>query len=91
MNNIIGGTQSGAANKIAFNGAAGILVFSGSRNAIRGNSIFSNGGLGIDLGPNGVTLNDSTDTDTGANHAAEFPGVNVRPVESAVARRFREV
>ena len=73
MNNIIGGTQSGAANKIAFNGGAGISIFFGSRNSIRGNSIFSNGGLGIDLGGNGVTINDTTDTDTGANLLQNFP------------------
>ncbi|HEX7334391.1 MAG TPA: SBBP repeat-containing protein [Pyrinomonadaceae bacterium] len=73
MNSIIGGTESGAANKIAFNGGAGIQVFSGSRNAIRGNSIFSNAALGIDLGPNGVTPNDTTDSDIGANLLQNFP------------------
>lgn len=71
--NIIGGTQSGAANKIAFNGGAGIAVFFGSRNAIRGNSMFSNGGLGIDLFGDGVTVNDTTDTDTGPNLLQNFP------------------
>ena len=70
--NIIGGTQTGAANKIAFNGGTGISVF-GSRNVIRGNSIFSNGALGIDLGGNSVTANDTTDTDTGANELQNFP------------------
>ena len=48
-NTTIGGTQSGAANKIAFNGGPGVMVASGTGNAIRGNSIFSNAGLGIDL------------------------------------------
>ena len=70
--NIIGGTQSGAANKIAFNGGTGISVF-GSRNEIRGNSIFSNRALGIDLGGDSVTANDITDTDTGANLLQNFP------------------
>ena len=72
-NNIVGGTQSGAANKIAFNGAGGVLVFAGTGNSIRGNSIFSNNGLGIDLGTNGVTPNDLTDADSGPNNLQNFP------------------
>ena len=73
INNRIGGTQSGAGNKIAFNGAQGILVSQGSGNVIRGNSIFSNAGLGIDLGANGVTANDANDSDTGPNQFQNFP------------------
>ena len=45
VNNTIGGTQSEAANKIAFNGGAGVTLSLGQGNAIRSNSIFSNGGL----------------------------------------------
>lgn len=73
-NNTIGGIQNGAANIIAFNGADGVRVESGTGNAIRGNSIFSNGELGIDLGPlNGVTFNDPGDVDTGGNNLQNFP------------------
>ena len=74
-NNLVGGTQSGAANKIAFNGKHGVVVFSRSfQNSIRGNSIFSNDGLGIDLGDEiGVTANDATDLDAGANKLQNFP------------------
>jgi len=72
-NNIIGGTASGAGNVIAFNGDEGIGVASGTGNAIRSNSVFSNSGLGIDLGSNGVTLNDACDGDTGANNLQNFP------------------
>ena len=61
------------ANKIAFNGAAGIAMFGGTRNSIRGNSIFSNGKLGIDLGFDGVTPNDSGDADLGENNLQNFP------------------
>lgn len=70
-NNTIGGTQSGAANKIAFNRERGVLVLSGTGNAIRGNSIFSNVNLGIDLA--GETLNDPNDVDDGANKLQNFP------------------
>ncbi|HKU76355.1 MAG TPA: SBBP repeat-containing protein [Pyrinomonadaceae bacterium] len=74
VNSTIGGTQNGAANKIAFNGAGGVVISgNGQGNAIRGNSIFSNTGLGIDLGANGVTANDGTDPDTGANNLQNFP------------------
>ncbi len=74
-NNLVGGTQSGAANKIAFNGKHGVVVLSRSfQNSIRGNSIFSNDGLGIDLGDEiGVTANDATDLDAGANKLQNFP------------------
>ena len=75
FDNIVGGTQSGAANKIAFNGFRGVAVSNGGavRNSIRGNSIFSNGGLGIDLGGDGLTPNDSGDPDSGGNNRQNFP------------------
>src|SRR5262249_44577646 len=76
MNNTIGGTQPEAANKIAFNAGAGVQVIVSTGNAIRGNSIFSNGELGIDLSLNGltgVTANDATDADVGPNNLQNFP------------------
>jgi uncharacterized repeat protein (TIGR01451 family)/CSLREA domain-containing protein len=65
-----------ASNVIANNGGAGILIQDSSNNyqhKITQNSIYANGGLGIDLGPAGVTPNDSGDTDIGANHQINFP------------------
>jgi photosystem II stability/assembly factor-like uncharacterized protein len=75
VNTTIGGTQPEAANKIAFNGLIGIFVPVGTGNSIRGNSIFSNGSVGIDLGNgrDGVTPNDVNDADTGANNLQNFP------------------
>jgi hypothetical protein len=77
-NNQIGGTAAGTANVIAFNGDAGVSVPSGTNNALRHNSIYSNAALGIDLGltgSGGPTLNDSCDSDTGPNNLQNFPVV----------------
>lgn len=78
--NTIGGTAVGAGNVIAFNGSAGVAVSTGTGNAILSNAIFSNTGLGIDLGvvpgtsnPNGMTPNDVGDGDTGPNGLQNFP------------------
>jgi hypothetical protein len=47
-NNVVGGTDPGLANTIAFNTHAGVFVnTSGGGDAVRANSIFANGGSGI--------------------------------------------
>jgi Right handed beta helix region len=80
-NCVIGGINPGEANVIAYNGgtgfAAGVTVF-GQHATIRGNSIFGTKpsaglGLGIDLGGDGVTLNDACDGDSGANGLQNYP------------------
>ncbi len=79
--NLIGGSQGGQGNVIAFNLGNGVTINSGTGNAIRGNSILENGssdpdypGIGIDLGYNGVTLNDSL-SHSGPNLYQNFPTI----------------
>ena len=54
--NFIGGQNAGEGNIIAHNNLDGIYITgSGAdQNLVSGNTIYSNGGLGIDLAPNGV-------------------------------------
>ena len=73
--NLVGGPNSGEGNLIAFNQLAGVDVTGGSSHTIIGNTIRSNGGLGIDLGVTGITVNDPGDVDSGANDLLNFPVV----------------
>ena len=72
-NNRLGSLTSSIGNVIAFNGAYGVRVDTGTGNAIVNNSIFSNGLMGIDLVPGGLTPNDAGDTDTGSNTLINWP------------------
>jgi hypothetical protein len=71
--NIIGGAGSGEGNVIAYNNNPGIFMDNGYNNSIRRNRIFLNATLGIDLGTNGVTVNDPGDFDSGANNFQNYP------------------
>ena len=68
-----GRIKPGAGNTIAYSDAVGVAVYSGTGRTIRGNSIFGNGGLGIDLLNDGVTPNDLGDPDIGPNNLQNFP------------------
>jgi len=79
-NNVIGGTGPGEANFIANNGTvsafySGVRVGNtGLSNTIRGNRIYANSQLGIDLRwPDGVNVNDPDDPDTGGNNLQNYP------------------
>ena len=71
-------------NRIAFNSGAGVAVSDGVGNRLQGNAIFGNGTLGLDLGADGVTMNDSNDADGGANNLQNFPVVTSAWVDGTV-------
>jgi hypothetical protein len=73
--NDIGGVNPGEGNTIAFSTGDGVRVIGASAtgNTIRGNSIHSNGGLGVDLGADGVSANDLDDGDSSPNNLQNFP------------------
>lgn len=76
-NNVIGTTTAG--NNIGYNVGNGVTVglsaadTTAVQNSIRGDNIYYNGQLGIDLGNDGVTYNDPEDLDIGPNLLENFP------------------
>jgi hypothetical protein len=78
--NVIGGTGPGEGNIIAHNGTVSAFYSgarvgnTGLRNTIRGNRIYANSQLGIDLRwPDGVNVNDHCDPDVGGNNLQNYP------------------
>jgi uncharacterized repeat protein (TIGR01451 family) len=70
----VGGVAAANGNIIAHNGGVGVSVRGGGvGNAVLSNAIFLNAGLGIDLGDDGVTANDSLDADEGPNGLINYP------------------
>ncbi len=84
FDNIIGGTGAGEANRIANVDGEGVRIatsIAGTpvQNQIRGNAIYASGGLGIDLGGDGVDVNDPGDGDTGENERQNYPVLTSTP------------
>jgi CSLREA domain-containing protein len=77
VDNLIGGTLPGTSNTIAFNGEDGVQVNNNTSigNSVLRNSIFSNGGLGINLDNEGETPNDAEDEDAGPNNLQNKPNL----------------
>ncbi len=74
--NNIGTVLPGGGNRVAFSGGnfASIRIRDlSANNAILGNAVFSNSGLGIDVSNAGVTANDNCDGDGGGNARQNFP------------------
>jgi CSLREA domain-containing protein len=88
--NTVGGTVGGAGNIIANNGTMGVWMGGAAtiNNAIEGNSIFANGGLGIDLNADGVSPNDAADTDVGPNNLRNFPVLSAAMTNGAGSMNF---
>ncbi len=79
---IVGGTGPGEGNIIAFNGTTGVAIGGAVGTSVRGNSIFSNGGLGISFTSRcdvttAPTPNDVVpgDPDPGVNNLQNFPSL----------------
>jgi parallel beta-helix repeat protein len=71
-----GSNDSVNGNTIANNGGNAVTITgSGKGNVIQANAIFSNGG-GIDLGGDGASANDPTDSDSGPNNRQNWPSVD---------------
>jgi hypothetical protein len=74
VGDVIGGIVPGAANLIAFSARAGVYVQGGTNHSLRGNSIHSNTGLGIDIDPLSLVANNDTgDGDAGPNDQQNYP------------------
>lgn len=84
------------ANLIAYNTEAGVDVFTGKRNTIRGNNIHSNGELGINHYAQGesapyITANDFKDADTGANDLQNYPIITSTKVVTIAGRQYTQI
>lgn len=84
---LIGGTTPAEGNVIVYNDTDAIqfenIYGDADDIAILGNAIHASAGLGIDIGRDGVTPNDSGDVDTGINGVLNFPVISSATVTGA--------
>lgn len=59
------------------NGETGVTMRGGTNTAVLTNSIDCNGKLGIDIGPDRVSMNDAGDRDGGPNNTQNFPVIDL--------------
>ena len=90
-NNTVGGSVPADRNVIALNAGTGVIVSvdSGTGNIIRGNNIFSNDSLGIDLAHDEVTFNHAFDPEfpiSGPNNYQNFPVLTVATSDGGALR-----
>jgi len=100
-NNTVGAPAASAvtgnlyANTIRNMLLGGVLVESGTGNAVRTNLIYDNGpsnnGMDIDLGAAGPLANEPGDIDDGANHLQNFPTVSKLTLAPVAAHPFTDV
>ena len=95
VGNTVGGTTgltpgacTGSCNLIFGNDSRGVTITGAgvTGNAVWGNSIDQNGGLGIDLGADSVTPNDADDGDAGPNNLQNFPVLTTAQTDGAVTQ-----
>jgi hypothetical protein len=72
-NNTVGGTATGAGNVIAYNSFDGVGVQNAPGVTIRGNSIYANNALGIDLGTTGTPVANDSLGHSGPNLFQDYP------------------
>jgi hypothetical protein len=90
--NMIGGINYGEENTIYNNKNTGILVGDNTvSNFLISNIIYGNGNLRIDLGNDGVTPNDPSDPDSGANNLQNFPVIIAANMDESDALNFLHI
>ena len=81
----IGGAPAAESNIVSGNGADGVAVTGAAAQAtVLGNAMAGNGDLAVDLGADGVTLNDTGDGDPGPNDLLNAPALSTAVASGGV-------